>query len=151
MVLIKAKEIALAMAVIDDEEYFLVGSFADMQKLYDGGILERVWDIRLDNGHRPYPSLKKRLSYAGEEVPAKQVSGRLTAEIAAKTGLQFSDELHLVSQTYLFRKTASFWDELWADFSDDGGLPAGQNLADYHAVYRGVVLPGINNIKFTRL
>lgn len=149
--MVKAEEVAVAMAVIGDKEYFLVGMLADVKRLYDGGFLERVWDIRLDNGHRPYPSLKKRMSYERETEPTGKASNPLTREIAAGNGLKFSADLHPVVRTYLFRKTASFWDELWVDFSGDDRLPCGREPGDYHAVYRGAVLAGVNNVKFTRL
>lgn len=149
--MIKADRLAAAMIVMDDEELFVVGHHSDIQRLSDAALVERAWELKLDNGHRPYASLKKRVNYDIAEEPGDSAGNEVTRLIAARTGLRFAHDLHLVTQTYLFRPTAAFWADLWADFADGPGLPRGRSLEDYYAVYRGQVRASVSNIKFVRL
>ncbi len=149
--MIKTDELAVAMVVIDDEEVFVVGRRADIRRLSDAGLVERAWDIKLDNGHRPYASLKKRVDYDIADEPAGAPGNAVTARIAAYSGLRFAHDLHLVTDTYLFRPTPAFWVDLWAGFADGPGLPAGCTPEDYYAVYKGFILANVSNIKFVRL
>jgi hypothetical protein len=139
------------MLVVDDEEIFVAGHVSDIQRLADAGLVARGWDIILDNGHRPYASPKKRVDHEITEQPGDGPGNAITAKIAAATGLQFSHDLHLLTDTYLFRPTPAFWTDLWVDFATCPGLPAGKKLEDYYAVYRGYILPGSTSIKFIRL
>jgi hypothetical protein len=149
--MIKADQLAAAMIVMDDEEVFVVGHHSDIQRLNDASLVERAWEIMLDNGHRPYPSLKKRVNFEIDDAPGEAPGNAITKRIAACTGLCFAHDLHLVTETYLFRPTPAFWADLWADFSDGPGLPPGKKLEDYYAVYQGKILAGVSNIKFIRL
>lgn len=149
--MIKADLLTAAMIVMDDEELFVVGHHSDIQRLSDAALVERAWELKLDNGHRPYASLKKRVNYEIYEEPGAGAGNEVTRLIAARTGLRFAHDLHLVTQTYLFRPTAAFWADLWADFSDGPELPRGRSLEDYYAVYQGKIMASISNIKFIRL
>lgn len=149
--MINADQLAVAMLVIDEEEVFVVGYRSDIQRLGDAGHAERAWDFKLDNGHRPYASLKKRMEYDITEEPGQADGNAVTRRIAAHTGLRFAHDLHLVTDTYLFRPTPAFWADLWVDFAYGPGLPPGRKLEDYYAVYRGFVLANVSNIKFVRL
>ncbi|MDT8901920.1 hypothetical protein [Anaeroselena agilis] len=149
--MIKADLLAAAMIVLDNEEVFVVGRHSDIQRLSDAALVERAWDLKLDNGHRPYASLKKHVNYDIGDEPGDMPGNEITRLLAARTGLRFAHDLHLVERTYLFRPTAAFWADLWADFSDGSGLPRGLSLEEYFAVYRGTVNTSISNIKFVRL
>ncbi|MDR7867230.1 MAG: hypothetical protein RIN56_10450 [Sporomusaceae bacterium] len=149
--MIKADLLTAAMIVIDDEEMFVVGRHSDIQRLSDAALVERAWELKLDNGHRPYASLKKRVNYEIDEAPGAGAGNEVTRRIAARTGLRFAHDLHLVTQTYLFRPTAAFWADLWVDFSDGPDLPRGRSLEDYYAVYQGKIMASVSNIKFVRL
>lgn len=148
--MINTDQLAMAMLVIDEEEVFVAGFRSDIQRLDDACHVERAWDIKLDNGHRPYASLKKRLDYEISEE-GDTAGNVVTRRIAAHTGLHFAHDLHLVADTYLFRPTPAFWTDLWADFAAGPGLPSGRKLEDYYAVYKGFVLASVSNIKFVRL
>jgi len=147
--MVKADQLLIAMMVLaGDEEIFVVGHTGDIQRLADDGLVERAWDIKLDNGHRPYPYPRQGLRAASCAVPPRPAGNAVTRRIAAATGLSFAHDLHLLTDTYLFRLTPAFWAELLADFADDGpGLPPGRRQEDYYAVYRGHVAP----VKFVRL
>ena len=149
--MIKTDELIVAMLVVDDAEVFVVGYISDIQRLADAGLVERAWDIKLDNGHRPYPSLKKRMDHEITEIPDNAAGTAITRELAAKTGISFSHDIHLLTDTYLFRATPAFWVDLWADFADGPGLPPGRKMEDYYAVYRGFILQNVSNVKFVRL
>ena len=149
--MIKADRLAAAMIVVDDEEIFVVGYHSDIQRLSDAALVERAWELKLDNGHRPYASLKKRVNYQTDDEPAATAGNEVTRRIAARTGLRFAHDLHHVTQTYLFRPTAAFWADLWVDFSDGPDLPPGRSPEDYYAVYRGQVKASVSNIRFVRL
>ena len=149
--MIKADLLTVAMIVMDDEEMFVVGRHCDIQRLSDAALVERAWELKLDNGHRPYASLKKRVNYEIDEEPGAGPGNEVTRLIAARTGLRFDHDLHLVTQTYLFRPTAAFWGDLWADFSHGTELPRGRSVEDYYAVYQGQVKTSISSIKFIRL
>lgn len=149
--MINAHELIVAMVDIDDEELYVVGRVSDIQRLEDAGFVQRAWDIRLDNGHRPYPVLKKRLDHDITDAPAGAAGTHITRDLAARTGLSFAHDLHLLTDTYLFRPTPAFWTDLWADFAAGPGLPPGRKLEDYYAVYRGFILANVSNIKFIRL
>lgn len=149
--MIKAHELIVAMLVIDDADIFVVGRISDIQRLADAGLVERAWDIKLDNGHRPYPSLKKRMDHEITDIADNAAGTALTRELTVKTGISFSYDIHLLTDTYLFRPTPAFWADLWADFADGPGLPSGRKIEDYYAVYRGYILPNVSNVKFVRL
>lgn len=149
--MINADQLAVAMLEIDEEEIFVVGRRSDIQRLSDAGHVERAWDFKLDNGHRPYASLKKRMDYDITEEPGDAAGNAVTRRIAAHTGLRFAHDLHLVTDTYLFRPTPAFWADLLVDFAYGPGLPAGRKPEDYYAVYKGFILAGVSNIKFVRL
>ncbi len=149
--MIKADLLTAAMIVMDDEEFFVVGHHSDIQRLSDAALVERAWELKLDNGHRPYAALKKRVNYEIDEEPGGAAGNELTQRLAARTGLRFAHDLHLVTQTYLFRPTAAFWADLWVDFSDGPDLPRGRSLEDYYAVYQGKIMASVSNIKFVRL
>ncbi len=151
MALINTDELAAAMLVLGDEEVFVVGYRSDIQRLGDAGLVERSWEIKLDNGHRPYPSLRKRVDYDISDEPAGEPGNAITRRIAAHSGLRFAHDLHHVTDTYLFRPTPAFWVDLWADFAAGPGLPAGHKPEDYYAVYKGFILANVSNIKFVRL
>jgi hypothetical protein len=151
MTMIKTDELAIVMLMVGDEEVFVVGRRSDIQRLGDAGLVERAWEIKLDNGHRPYASLKKRVDYDITDEPGGAPGNDITAKIAAASGLRFAHDLHLVTDTYLFRPTPAFWVDLWADFAAGPGLPAGCKPEDYYAVYKGFILANVSNIKFVRL
>ncbi|HWQ61716.1 MAG TPA: hypothetical protein VN521_05350 [Negativicutes bacterium] len=148
--MINADQLAVAMLVIEEEEVFVVGCRSDIQRLSEAGHVERAWDFKLDNGHRPYASPKKRMEYdITEEGDA--AGNAVTRRVAAYTGLCLAHDLHLVTDTYLFRPTPAFWADLWVDFAAGPGLPPDRKLEDYYAVYRGCILANVSNIKFVRL
>jgi hypothetical protein len=148
--MINSEQVLAAMVVLDDEEMFVVGHVSDIQRLADAGLVARGWDIKLDNGHRPYASPKKRVDHEITEA-ANAEPGNAITRLLAGSGLKFAHDLHLLTDTYLFRPTPAFWADLWVDFADGPELPAGKKLEDYYAVYRGCVLPGSTSIKFVRL
>lgn len=147
----KAEEVAVALLLIDDEELFVAGYTSDIQRLDDAGVVDRAWDIKLDNGHRPYLVPKKRICFDITEEPSEEAKNDLTRTVAARTGVKFAHSLYPPGQTYVFRKTAAFWGEIEADFSDGDGLPDGKNAEDYYAVYRGAILANNRGAKLTRL
>ncbi|MDR3565164.1 MAG: hypothetical protein P4N59_27500 [Negativicutes bacterium] len=149
--MVNAEKIAAALLLIADEEVFVAGYTSDIQRLNDAGVVEQAWDFKLDNGHRPYLVAKKRINFTITDEPSDEVKNGLTQLIAAKTGVRFSHNLHLLVQTYLFRETAAFWGDIWADFAEDANLPAGKNLQDFYAVYRGCILPNNRGAKLIRL
>ena len=146
----KAENIAVAMLLIEEDEIFVSGYKSDIQRLYDAGFVERAWDIRLDNGHRPYLAPKKRVCYDSSDAGGAQPQNAVTAGVVAQTGATLVHNLHLLEQTFLFRRTAAFWSDLEVAFAEDDQPPA-DDLADYYAVYRGCVLPNGNSVKFVRL
>lgn len=150
--MINSEQVLAAMVAFeDDEELFVVGHVSDIQRLADAGLVARGWDIKLDNGHRPYASPKKRVDHEITEAAAGEPGNDVTRMLAARSGLRFAHDLHLLTDTYLFRPTPAFWVDLWVDFAGGPGLPNGKKLEDYYAVYRGCVLPGSTSIKFVRL
>lgn len=149
--MVKSEQVLAALIALADEELFIVGHVSDIQRLADAGLVERAWDIMLDNGHRPYASPKKRVDHDITEEAGDGPANAITAKIAAGSGLRFSHDVHLLTDTYLFRPTPAFWADLWVDFAASPGLPAGRRLEDYYAVYRGFILPGQTSIKFIRL
>ncbi|SDF24755.1 hypothetical protein [Sporolituus thermophilus] len=147
----KAEEFAVAYVVFEDDEWFIVGRLADIQRLSDAGYVERAWDIKLDNGHRPYAVVKKRVNFDISEPPNDAPKNGLTQTIAAKTGLKFSDNLHFLEHTYLFRPSPAFWGELLIGFAGADGRLQDVNPTDYYAIYRGYILHNVNGAKFVRL
>ena len=151
--MIDTEQLAAAYVVAGNGEWYVTGLRRDIELLDEAGFTERVWLIKLDNGHRPYAVLQKRISFddAGSGVPGTASAGGVTAAVAAATGLSFTGDLHRVADTYLYRRTSAFWADLRAAFGDPSGPPAGIRPDEWYAVYRGVVLPLINGIKFVRI
>ena len=149
--MVKAEKLAAALVVIDDEELFVTGHTSDIQRMDIAGVVDLAWDIKLDNGHRPYLVAKKRVCFDITEEPSDSPKNDLTQMITAKTGVKFAHSVHPLVQTYLFRETAVFWGDLGVDFSEDAGLPCGKNAQDYYAVYRGCILPNNRGAKLVRL
>lgn len=149
--MVKAENVAVAMLVIDDEELFVAGFTSDIRRLDNAGVVEQAWDIKLDNGHRPYLVAKKRINFDITEEPGGQAENDLTRMLSAKTGLKFSHNLYPLIQTYLFRDSAAFWGEIGVDFAEGEGMPCGKNVQDYYAVYRGCILPNNRGAKVVRL
>jgi hypothetical protein len=149
--MLKAETVAVALIAINEEEFYIVGHTSDIQRLENAELVERAWDIRLDNGHRPYPVLKKRVNYDITEQPNDEPKNALTREIMRKTDLYFAHNLHQLEKTYLFRETAAFWGDLWVDFTDADVMPADRRSEDYYASYRGCIIPHISSVKFIRL
>lgn len=149
--MVNAEELAVAMVIIADNEIFIVGHKSDVQRLNAGSFVGRAWDIKLDNGHRPYAAVKKRIDYDITEQPDEGSKNSITAIITAKTGVNFAHNLHLVIRTWLLRETAAFWSDLWVDFADDTAKPQGIEGKEFFALYRGAILPKSNSVKFIRL
>jgi hypothetical protein len=149
--MVKADKLAVALLVIKEEELFIAGDKSDIQRLSNAGVVAGAWDIKLDNGHRPYPAARRRVDYDITAEPSSFAKNAVTQDISNKTGIIFAYNLHPLIQTYLFRETATFWSDLFVDFSEDACLPPGKDLQHYHAVYRGSILPNISSVKFIRL
>ncbi|MDR3591483.1 MAG: hypothetical protein P4N41_17655 [Negativicutes bacterium] len=147
----EAEKAAVALLVIDDDELFVAGYTSDIKRLDSAGVVDRAWDIKLDNGHRPYLVAKKRINFDITEEPSAEEKNDLTRMVTAKTGVTFAHSLYPLAQTYVFRKTAVFWGDIEVDFSDNDGLPCGKNAEDYYAVYRGCILAGNRGAKLIRL
>jgi hypothetical protein len=147
----KAEKFAVALLVINDEEIFSVGYTSDIQRISQAGFVDRAWDIRLDNGHRPYPVVKKRVDYDIAEAPSDAAQNAFTGEISRLTGMSFAHNLHPIKQTYLFRETPKFWSDLFVAFSDNTGLPQGVTPEKYYAIYQGRIITNISSVKFVRL
>lgn len=142
-----ANEFAAALIVSGANEWYVVGRQSDIGRLHAGGFVERAWQLKLDNGHRPYAVVMKTICFQITERPNDSAKNQLTRDISAATGIEFSADFHLVTETCLIRKSAAFWSDLWLDFAEHNQL----QTAGFYAVYRGVVQPVIQNIKFSRL
>lgn len=146
----KADEILIALAVVSDEELYLAGIAADIQRLHDAGFVERVWAIGLDNGHRPYGVLKKRLAYDINQPPCGEETNILTKQISNQTRLTFTKNLHAVDHLYVLRKSPAFWTEIAVAFADEDGRLRDIIPTDYYAIFRGGLTTS-GNIRFIRL
>lgn len=142
-----ASEVAAALIVVGNKEWYVVGNPSDIGRLHVAGYIERAWQLKMDNGHRPYAVLRKTIYFPITEPPTDSVKNLLTQSVAAASGIPFAANLHLVTDTYLFRKSAAFWGDIWVDFADQGEL----QKSGFYAVYHGVIQPVIQNIKFSRL
>lgn len=142
-----SQDIAAAYVVIRDREWYVTGCPSDIERLHVAGFVERAWQIRLDNGHRPYAVLKQTIYFPITHVPTTTPKNAMTEEIALISGVHFAQNLHLVTDTMLLRKSPAFWSELEVAFVDE------RHVANdgYYAAYRGVVQPLIQNIKFSRI
>lgn len=143
----RASEVSAALIVVGANEWYVVGNPSDIGRLHEAGYIERAWALKMDNGHRPYAVLRKTIYFPITDQATNTEKNQLTQAIAAVTGLSFTDDLHAVTDTYLFRTSAAFWGDLWVDYRDRGAL----STEGYYAVYYGVTQPLIQNIKFSRL
>ena len=145
-----AEEIAIALLLLTDNEIVVVGHTVDIQRLYEAGAAQRVWDIALDNGHRPYASQKKRLTYDIDQAERGENQNVLTTQVSRHFGVGFTHNLHALEHTYLIRANPAFWSELQVVFADEDGQlqEAGRN--DCYAVFRGAVSAS-GAIRFIRM
>lgn len=142
-----ASEFAAALITAGTKEWYVVARQSDLGRLHRGGFLERAWQLKLDNGHRPYAVPLKTIYFPVNEQATDLVKNQLTQDISVATGIKFAADFHQVTDTCLFRKTAAFWAELLVDFAEQ----TTPQTEGYYAVYRGVVQPVNQNIKFSRL
>lgn len=149
--MLQAEKFTVALIEKDNDQWFVVGLSSDIQRLNDAGAVARAWDIKLDNGHRPYAVLKKRLNFEITDEPAGVLHNALTLELTRCFNINFAGELYDVTKTYLLRRTSAFWSELGVIFADDKGIVEQLNPKEYYAVYQGFILCNISSVKFVRL
>lgn len=134
-----AKEIAIALLMLAEEEVVVVGHSGDIQRLYDTGAAKRIWEIALDNGHRPYANQKNRLADVCEHAEIKESKSVLTRRVSRQFAIDFMDNLHAIEHTFLIRTSPVFWSDLHVVFAEDGKDLLKDVRFDYHAVFRGAV------------
>lgn len=147
----KADEIAIALIILDNKEQYIAGHASDIQQLYEAGWVDRAWHIVLDNGHRPYAALKKRLTYDRNE--SQQSLGKknlLTRCLEEKMGLAFSNNFYALHHTYLARKSPAFWSDIEVAFADEDGRLREIDFSAYYALFAGTTTSN-GNIRFMRL
>lgn len=149
--MLQAEQFTVALIENDSDQWFVVGLASDIQRLSDAGAATRAWDIKLDNGHRPYAVLKKRLNFDITDQVADVPGNSLTVELGNRFNLRFAGELYDVTKTYLLRRTPAFWSELGIVFADEQGIVDGINPNEFYAVYQGFILESISGVKFVRL
>lgn len=149
--MLQAEKFTVALIENNDDQWFVVGLSSDIQRLNNVGAVERAWDIKLDNGHRPYAVLKKRLNFDITDESANAPHNTLTLELTKRFNINFAGDLYYVTKTYLLRRTPAFWSELGIVFADDKGLVENLNPGEFYAVYQGCILHNISGVKFVRL
>lgn len=145
-----AKEIALALLALSEEEEVVVGHTGDIQRLYDAGAAKRIWEIALDNGHRPYANQKKRLTHVGEYAEREERKNTLTRRVSRHFAIDFIDNLHAIEHTFLIRTSPAFWSDLHVVFAEDGKDLLEDVQFDCYAVFRGAVSTN-GNVRFIRI
>lgn len=147
----QADETAIGLIVLDDQEQYIAGHVADIQRLYDAGLVDRAWYIALDNGHRPYAAIKKRLTYDNNEMQQPIVTKNiLTTYLEERTGLIFANNLHALHHTYLVRTSPTFWSGIEVVFADEDGRLREADLSKYYALFAGSTTSN-GNIRFMRM
>lgn len=149
--MLKAEQFAVALIIHQDNELFITGSTVDIGRLGNAGLVERSWDIKLDNGHRPFASLKKRVTFDTDASCEQGERNILTKTLSAATSLDFTQNLHYLENTYLIRKTPDFWCDLFITFADEDGRLRDIIPTDFYALYRGYIVRNISSVRFIRL
>jgi hypothetical protein len=148
---LRAEQFAVALVEYKDDQWYLVGQLPDIQRLHDAGFVSRAWDIKLDNGHRPYAVLKKRVNFENRQIQTPQSYNMLTGKLSSLLGVSLQGNVHDITQTYLFRPTPAFWADLYIDFADDAGGIANVDPKQFYAIYQGFIIYHIHGVKFIRL
>lgn len=145
-----AEEIAIALLLLTDDEIVVVGHTIDIQRLYETGAAQRVWDIALDNGHRPYANPKKRLTYDIDQAERGENQNILTTQVSRHFDIGFTHNLHALEHTYLIRTNPAFWSDLQVVYADEDGQLQEADRGDCYAVFRGAVSTN-GAIRFIRM
>jgi len=147
---VNAEEVAIASLLLTNEEIVVVGHTVDIQRLYETGAAQRVWEIVLDNGHRPYANQKKRLTYDIDQEERGENKNVLTTQVSRHFGLGFTHNLHALEHTYLLRANPTFWSALQVVFANEDGQLLEAGRYDCYAAFRGAASAG-GSIRFIRM